>query len=154
MYHTVLLAAALQRWDRHSIHALAARDVAAALVRGTSKRLHVLSAYDCEYIPRTLPAGMAAALRQEEQERTETIMAQKMEEYIAPLRAEGLEVSKILRVGPPREVISQVAKEVQADLLVLGTHSKRRVFEVALGGTARHVSQHVACTVVLVSPQK
>jgi nucleotide-binding universal stress UspA family protein len=153
-HHTVLLAAALQRWDRHSMHALAARDVAAAFVSSTSRRLHVLSAYDCEYIPRTLPAGMAATLRQEEYERTEAIMTQKIDEYVAPLVAEGLEVLKILRVGHPREVILDVAREVQADLLVMGTHSKRRIFEVALGGTARHVSQHAPCTVVLVSPQK
>jgi nucleotide-binding universal stress UspA family protein len=67
--------------------------------------------------------------------------------------ASGLEVSKILRVGHPREVIPHVAKEVEAEVLVMGTHSKRRMFEVALGDTARHVSQHAPCLVVLVSPR-
>jgi nucleotide-binding universal stress UspA family protein len=153
MYQTVLLAAALQRWDRHSAHALAAREVAVALVASTSKRLHVLSVYDYEYVPRTLPAGMAATLRQEEHERTDSLMVQKLDEYVAPLVALGLEVSKILRVGHPREVIPHVAKEVQAEVLVMGTHSKRRMFEVALGDTARHVSQHAPCLAVLVSPR-
>jgi nucleotide-binding universal stress UspA family protein len=152
MYQTVLLAAALQRWERHSAHALAARDVAVALVRHTSRRLHILSVYDPEYIPRTLPAGIAARLRAEEEERVGSVMAQKIDEYIAPLLAEGLEVSKILRGGSARDVIPQVVKEVQADLLVIGSHSKRGVFDVALGGTAQHVSQHAPCTVVLVSP--
>jgi nucleotide-binding universal stress UspA family protein len=95
---------------------------------------------------------MAARLRAEEEERTDSLMVQKMDEYIAPLLAEGLEVSKILRVGNPREIIPQVAREVQAELLVMGSHSKRGVFDVALGGTAQHLSRHAPCTVVLVSP--
>jgi nucleotide-binding universal stress UspA family protein len=152
MYRTVLLAAALKRWERHSAHALAARDVAVAFVGGTSKRLHVVSVYDYDYTPRSLPSGMAARLRAEEEERTDSLMVQKMDEYIAPLLAEGLEVSKILRVGNPREIIPQVAREVQAELLVMGSHSKRGVFDVALGGTAQHLSRHAPCTVVLVSP--
>jgi nucleotide-binding universal stress UspA family protein len=122
-------------------------------VRSTSKRLHVLSVYAYEYIPRTLPSGMAATLRAEEEERTNSLMARKIDEYIVPLLGEGLEVSKILRVGNPREVIPQVATEIQADLLVMGSHSKRGIFDVALGGTAQHVSQHAPCTVVLVSPR-
>jgi nucleotide-binding universal stress UspA family protein len=61
-------------------------------------------------------------------------------------------VSKILRAGNAREIIPHVAKDIQADLLVMGTHSKRGMFDVALGGTAQHVSQHAPCTVVLVSP--
>jgi nucleotide-binding universal stress UspA family protein len=96
---------------------------------------------------------MAATLRAEEEERTNSLMARKIDEYIVPLLGEGLEVSKILRVGNPREVIPQVATEIQADLLVMGSHSKRGIFDVALGGTAQHVSQHAPCTVVLVSPR-
>ena len=33
---TILLAVALQHWDRYSAHALAARDVAATLARGAA----------------------------------------------------------------------------------------------------------------------
>jgi hypothetical protein len=42
MYKNILLAGALQHWDRYSVHALAARDVAAELARH-AKQLHVLS---------------------------------------------------------------------------------------------------------------
>jgi hypothetical protein len=34
MYTTILLAAALQDWERYSTHALAARNVAATLAKG------------------------------------------------------------------------------------------------------------------------
>ena len=46
------------------------------------------------------------------------------------------------------------ADELKADALVIGSHSKRNFFDIALGGTAKHISQHVSCTVVLVSPEK
>src|SRR4030095_8258935 len=46
MYPTILLAAALQDWERYSTHALAARDVAATLANGAAPPLHVLSVYD------------------------------------------------------------------------------------------------------------
>ena len=46
MYTTILLAAALQDWERYSTHALAARDVAATLAKGAAQPLHVLSVYD------------------------------------------------------------------------------------------------------------
>ena len=46
MYTTILLAAALQDWERYSTHALAARDVAATLAKGAAQPLHVLSIYD------------------------------------------------------------------------------------------------------------
>ena len=44
VYH-ILLAAALQHWERYSAHALAARAVAATLAKGTANHLDVLSVY-------------------------------------------------------------------------------------------------------------
>jgi nucleotide-binding universal stress UspA family protein len=155
MYKTILLAVALQRWERYSGHALAARDVAAALARTTSKRLHVLSAYEYEYwrAPAELSPAMNARFREEETRRTDNLMVQKLDDYVAPLTAAGLAVVKILRVGHPREVIVQVATSLQAGVLIIGSHSKRGLLDIALGGTAQHISRHARCTVVLVSPK-
>src|SRR6266702_3941806 len=114
MYTTILLAAALQAWERYSTHALAARDVAATLAKGAAQQLDV---------------------------------------YMAPLRTEGMAVSPILRVGNPREVIVEVAISLKAELLILGSHSKRGLLDIMLGGTAQQVSKAAPCLVVLVSPQ-
>lgn len=156
MYNTILLAAALQHWDRYSTHALAAREAAAALAKGTTQHLHVLSVYGYNFTSPSngLPAEMVAQLHEEELRRTNSLMEQKIDDYIAPLKAAGLEVMTILREGNPRSVILQTADEIKADLLVIGSHSKRNLFDIILGGTARHLSQHASCTVVLVSPEK
>ena len=156
MYKNILLAAALQQWERYSVHALAARDIAAALARH-AKQLHVLSGYGHEAarLPSSgLPAEMAANLREQLIQETDRLMAERMDEYVAPLVGQGLPVSKILRLGSPRNVIVEVASEVVAELLVIGSHSNRGLLVIALGDTARHVSTHASCLVLMVVPKK
>jgi nucleotide-binding universal stress UspA family protein len=65
----------------------------------------------------------------------------------------GIAVKTILRVGNPREVIVQMALSVMADVLIIGSHSKRGLIDVALGGTARHITSRAPCTVLMVSPK-
>jgi nucleotide-binding universal stress UspA family protein len=123
---------------------------------GATHHLHVLSVYDYNFkAPASgLPAEMVAKLRDEDLRRTNNMMEQKVADYIAPLKAVGLEVTTFLRVGNPRSVIVQIVDEIKADALVIGSHSKRNFFDIALGGTARYISQHVPCTVILVSPAR
>jgi nucleotide-binding universal stress UspA family protein len=156
MYRTILLAAALQHWDRYSAHALAAREVAGAMASGASHHLHVLSVYDHTFkAPASgLPMEMVAQLREDDLRRTHQLMEHKVEEYIAPLKAVGLEVTTFLRAGDPRSVIVQTADELKVDALVIGSHSKRNILDIALGSTAKYLSHHVFCPVIFVSPAK
>ena len=154
MYTTILLAAALQDWERYSTHALAARDVAATLAKGAVQPLHVLSVYDYPPVETPdLPPEVAVRHREESLWRTDQLMVDTLEAYVAPLEAEGIAVSRILRVGNPREVIVEVATSLKAELLILGSHSKRGLLDIVLGGTAQQVSKAAPCVVVLVSPQ-
>ena len=154
MYTTILLAAALQDWERYSAHALAAREVAATLAKGASRQLHVLSVYDYPLLDTSaLPPELASRHREDLLRRTDALMVEKLDAYVAPLHAEGVAVSPILRVGDPRDLIVEVATNLKADVLVLGSHSKRGLLDIVLGGTAQQVSKTAPCLVVLVSPQ-
>jgi nucleotide-binding universal stress UspA family protein len=155
MYRNILLAAALQNWEHYSTHALAARDVAATLARH-AERLHVLTVYahEATRIPAGVPAEMAAKLREQQTAGVDRAVAEQMDDYVAPLLGQGLPVAKILRLGSsPRHLIMEVAQEIDADLLVIGSHSKRGLLDIALGGTARHLSEHAPCPVVMVTPK-
>jgi nucleotide-binding universal stress UspA family protein len=133
---------------------VAAREVAATLAQGTSHQLHVLSVYDYPPIDtRDLPPEIAIRHREDLLRRTDTLMVEKLDAYVAPLHAAGVEVSPILRVGDPRDVIVEVAINLKADLLILGSHSKRGLLDIVLGGTAQQVSKAAPCLVILVSPQ-
>jgi len=116
----------------------------------------VLTVYQHEAIriPAGVPADMAASLREQQTGGVERAVAEKMNDYVAPLVRQGLPVATILRLGSsPRHLIIEVAQEVDADLLVIGSHSKRGLLDIALGGTARHVSEHAPCPVVMVAPK-
>jgi nucleotide-binding universal stress UspA family protein len=155
MYNTILLAAALQRWERYSAHALAARDAAAALAKGSTQHLHVLSVYDYDFkVPSGLSSEMVAQMREDEMNRINSLMARQIDDYTAPLQEAGLEVTNILRTGNPRHIVVQTVVDLKADLLIIGSHSKRSLFEIALGDTAKYLSQYAPCTVLLVSPEK
>lgn len=154
MYRNILLAAALQNWEQYSAHALAARDVAATLARH-AERLHVLTVYDNERvrIPANVPADLAAKFREQQIDQAERIVAEKMDDYVGALTSQGIAVNKLMRLGSPRHMIIEVAQEVDADLLVIGSHSKRGFLDIALGDTAKHVSEHAPCPVVMVAPK-
>jgi nucleotide-binding universal stress UspA family protein len=153
MSSTILLAVALHNWKRNSDHALAVREVGAALAHGASKGLHVLSVYDYEPINTNgLPCELAARYREERMQHTDTMVKRRLDTFIAPLSSAGIRVSKILRIGNPRNVVVQVAAEINADLLIIGSHSRRRLLDISLGGAVQQISRRAPCTVLLVSP--
>jgi nucleotide-binding universal stress UspA family protein len=154
MYNTILIAVALQNWKQYNAHTLAVREVAATIARGASHRLHVLSVYAYDDLPTSgFPPDLVTRHREDMMHRTDELMGRKMDEYVAPLKEEGIEVASILRVGNPHQEIVQTATQLKADLLIIGSHSKRGLLDVVLGGTAQHVSRYAPCPVVLVSPK-
>ncbi len=49
---------------------------------------------------------------------------------------------RLLRKGHPREVILNVAREVGADAVVMGTHGRRGVSHLLIGSVAEHIVRH------------
>lgn len=56
----------------------------------------------------------------------------------------------IVREGTPRTVILDVAGEVQADLIVMGTHGRTGLTHVFFGSVAEHVVRHSRIPVLTV----
>ena len=128
--------------------------MAATLAKGAAQPLPVLSVYDYPPLETTaLPPELAVRHREDLQRRTDTLMVDKREAYVAPLRAAGGAVSPIVRVGHPRQLIVEVATSLKADLVILGSHSTRGLLDIVLGGTAQQVSEAAPCLVLLMSPQ-
>lgn len=79
-------------------------------------------------------------------------MEEKIDRYAVPLKAAGLEVETAIRKGKPsREIIAHM-EEVGADLLIIGSHSKRGPLDVGLGSTASAVLRDLETTVITVRP--
>ena len=56
----------------------------------------------------------------------------------------------LLRTGDARDVINQCAKELHADLIVMGTHGRRGVSRMLLGSVAETVVRSAPCPVLTV----
>jgi nucleotide-binding universal stress UspA family protein len=57
---------------------------------------------------------------------------------------------RVVRDGHPREVILAAAKEVGADVVVMGTHGRRGVSQLFIGSVAEHVVRHSPVPVLTV----
>ena len=79
-------------------------------------------------------------------------MDAKIERYAQPLRSTGLEVEVALRPGQPSTQIIAHVEEVGADLLIIGSHSKRGPLDIGLGSTASALLKQLDVTVLTVRP--
>ncbi|HEY5949099.1 MAG TPA: universal stress protein [Kofleriaceae bacterium] len=58
----------------------------------------------------------------------------------------------LLRTGDARDLINQTAKEVHADLIVMGTHGRRGISRALLGSVTETVVRTAPCPVLTVRP--
>lgn len=66
---------------------------------------------------------------------------------IASRRSE-VAIETMLRTGEPHDVILQVAKELPADLIVMGTHGRHGIRRLLLGSVAEAVIRAASCPVL------
>jgi nucleotide-binding universal stress UspA family protein len=62
---------------------------------------------------------------------------------------QGITVEMVARSGPPGEVVSEVAREREAQLIVIGTHGHTGIHRFLLGSVANAVLRHAPCDVLV-----
>lgn len=62
----------------------------------------------------------------------------------------GINCQTFVRTGDPQAELINTAKELGADLIVIGTHGRTGLARVMLGGTAEKVVRHAGCPVLVV----
>jgi len=154
MYQHILLAVALQQSEEFSAHALATREAAVALAKGSGARLSVLSIYDYGQMESlSLPPEEMGRYREGQMSQIDSLMETKMKAFLAGVQEMDLPITPLLKAGDPRELIVATAEALGVDLLVIGAHSKRGFLDGLLGGTAAHVNRDAPCPVVMVQPR-
>ncbi len=134
-YQQIVVAAALQRYLDLTPIALRIRDLGELIAAGCGAPIHLISVD----APVELLPGVETT-------------AEKLERYAAPLVDRGLEVVTEVREGRPSRAIEDYVREVGADLLLMGSHSKRGPIDVGLGSTASAIPRELPATVLLVRP--
>lgn len=62
-----------------------------------------------------------------------------LEATVAKQKGKGVEIEGVLRNGAPWEVIHEIAKDRDCDLIIMGTHGRRGVARALLGSVAEKV---------------
>ncbi len=121
---------------------------AAALSRAFSAELILLHVLDMSIAALAgLPSQIAAMPAVNDL--LERVRAETSEE-MSQLTARFPRAQTIIREGSPRPVILQVASEVGADLIVMGTHGRTGLAHVFFGSVTEHVVRHSRIPVLTV----
>ena len=75
--------------------------------------------------------------------------ARGIADRMAQIQARGLEVECVSRIGPPGEILAQVALEHAAELMVVGTHGATGISRFLLGSVASEAVRHAPCDVLV-----
>lgn len=73
----------------------------------------------------------------------------QLDQAFAALRAEGIDGEAVLMAGSPVQEIVRLCRDRQADLVVLGSHSRKAVGRLFLGSVADGVKNHVDASVLI-----
>ena len=74
----------------------------------------------------------------------------KLEEWIAPVRAAGRPVRAVLREGTAHEEIAALATDERADLIVVATHGRGGLNRALLGSVADRLVRVAPCPVLTI----
>ncbi len=100
--------------------------------------LHVVSA-----LPGYMTADLAELFAEKMTENARTRL-----ESFAQVQASALKAKTMVRVGTPQHEIIAVAKEIDADLIIIASHKPEAV-DYLLGSVAAAVVRHAPCSVLV-----
>ena len=123
-----------------SAPSLVALHLAADLVETSGGTLSVLEVF--EDAP-AFPLGPTSALTSEAEEHTIERTSALLEADAGAIRERGLAVQVIVRSGEPAATLLEVAEDVDADLVVVGTRGRGDPAEPLLGSVARRVVNRI-----------
>jgi nucleotide-binding universal stress UspA family protein len=126
---------ALARADDEAL----ARGVPLALVHALDIGHPALAAFDASAVlPRTAIDGLHAACRE------------MLESARSSLRSKG---PYVVADGPPGPAVAHAARELQAQLVVVGTHGRSDLRHLALGSATEAILHKTSCSVLVVRPE-
>ena len=129
--------------------ALAADAAVHLLAPDTKARIVLLHAYHVptEYVA---PLSVPVPLLLEDVVQVEAAAKVEMAETAARVRARGIAVETRVVEGYPPQVIVDQARELDADLIAMGTHGRSGVKRLIMGSTAERVLPAAPCPVLTV----
>ena len=125
---------------------------AVALARWYGARIHILHVYTV-LVPATVPPfAFAGAVSGPAPEPDLRAIHEELRRFVAPPRAEGLDVEVIVADGVPAQRISEQARALAVDLIVMGTHGHSRLERFLLGSVTERIVRTTTAPLLTVPP--
>jgi len=113
-------------------------------------RIHLLHAYGIPPVPDAMGMGVGVDLIGPIERAASAELKQLAQRYAQRPEYAG----SLLELGDARDVIVRGAKQLSADLIVMGTHGRRGVQHFVLGSVAEGVVRNAPCPVLVVPMAK
>jgi nucleotide-binding universal stress UspA family protein len=129
------------------------RDVlrmAASLASGPESEVHVIHVLP---LPPGQTLGASRADREIKFADKLDVARTSIHEYVTEVIGDAKQVRGHLRVGNPDVEIAQLATDVRADYVVVGTHAHKRLERLLLGSVAESLVRHAPCPVLVYRPK-
>jgi nucleotide-binding universal stress UspA family protein len=115
----------------------------------TKSSLHLLHVINAHYVSQDI---FLPVVNIQDQSKIEKVASDKLAQLVSDVKAEfGVTAQTIIKVGPPSNEISKVAKEIKASLIVMGTHGYSPIEELVIGSTALKVITKSPCPTMAMS---
>jgi nucleotide-binding universal stress UspA family protein len=121
--------------------------VAASLAKQLGAELHVAHAFD---IPLTVVTPYEVAIPDGLIRDSRAAARKKLDATVAGLRGEGVDAQPHLTEVPAAPAIADLARELSADLVVIGTRGRTGLKHVLLGSVAERTLRLAPCPVLTV----
>jgi nucleotide-binding universal stress UspA family protein len=135
-----------------------ALELAAKRPRAEVHVIHVLSSNHTALTPElaVTGVGMTFPALDEAAERLESCVQRKLLAFRSAYSGTATRVPRVvphLRVDTPATEIAQLAADLEADLVVVGTHGRRGLARVAIGSVAETTVRFSPCPVLVMRPK-
>ena len=132
-----------------SDHSKVALDWVIRMAKGMGSEVTAVYGID---VPTYFPQPYGIPVQFDEQWRKE-IKAEFEDKWCLPLKGAGLSYRTVMRDGRPATVISAVADEELADLIVVGRRGRGGAAELLLGSVSHELALHSRRPVLLIEPE-
>jgi len=127
-----------------------ARDVGVGLAKQVGAEVHLVHAFD---IPLALVTPYEVAVPDGLIREAREAARKKLDRALDEVKAKGVKATGHLAEVPAAPAIADLAKELKADLVVIGTHGRTGLKHVLLGSVAERTLRLSPCAVLTVKPK-
>lgn len=115
-------------------------------------QFHLVHAYDVPFKGFLYGQNTRGEVRQQQQQRFQKMIDEEMAAFLGHLETPAPTFERIMKEGSPHEVICHEVRQLEPDLLVIGTRGRTGVARAFLGSVAEELLRDPPCDILAVTP--